>query len=153
MRITSRICVIYSIKSHKSPMQHGPIVIPLSGPLETKVWPPLDDEALRKLRRLALLHRLCGFAFGLAFLSIFGGLIGGVWTGATIYPWMTGIGMSLVLIMILMSFFVYPFLRCPRCKQRFFLPSSGLEKYFVRIDITQNACLHCKLPLRQKTDP
>jgi len=135
---------------HYIQMQHSPIVTPLSGPLETKIWPPLDHTARQKLRRLGFFHRLQTWAFSLTHILVFGGFIGGIWNGDIIFTWMFGIGMALALCAILSCYFVYPLLRCPRCRERFFLPSSGLEMFFARVDVTQKACLHCQQPLHPR---
>jgi hypothetical protein len=129
-------------------MQHGPIVTPLTGPLDTKTWPPLDDAGRVKLRRLALLHRLFGGAFVYVFVAVFGGLIGGVWTGDTLFAWLMGSGMAVTFLVLLSAYFVIPFLRCPRCKHRYFFRASGWKVILETIDVTQKACLHCQLPLK-----
>jgi len=108
----------------------------------------LDRASQSRLRRIARIHRLNFHLFWIGMVLIFGGfamlILFGTWAGYVISA-----GFAVVGAVLLQAYFVYPFLRCPRCGHRFFLPDWPLS-LITKIDSLQKECLHCGLSLRSK---
>ena len=104
-----------------------------------------DEYALRRLRRFALLHRVNRYAFFLSILFVFGGLTAAL-ASVEWASYLVLLGFAAMGILILETYVVYPFLICPRCGKRFFLPN-GLLQLLARVDALQKKCLHCDLEL------
>ncbi len=74
-------------------------------------------------------------------LLVFGGVVLAILAG----EWpicVAGAGFLVLGIVLLQAYLVYPFLRCPRCRHRFFLPDGPIAM-FAKINIAQKECMHC----------
>jgi hypothetical protein len=100
-----------------------------------------DPTAEARLRRLLAFHRINFHAFWISFVLGFGGLSLGLIIGEPAAYLMLA-GFALMGLLLLKAYFVYPFLRCPICGNRFFL-SNGIAAVFTKIDALQRSCIHC----------
>ncbi len=109
----------------------------------------LDPATETRLRRIARIHRLNFHLFCIGMVLIFGGfamlIVFGTWAAYVISA-----GFAVGGAVLLQACFVYPFLRCPRCGHRFFLPDGPLS-LITRIDSLRKECLHCGLSFRSST--
>ncbi len=109
---------------------------------------PDDSDTKATLQKFALIHKFNAMLFWLGMPLIFGGAGLGILVWGPLF-YLAGLGFGLVGLVVLQTFLVYPFLRCPRCGHRFFLPN-GLSGFVAKISPFQDACVHCGLELRQK---
>lgn len=109
----------------------------------------VDSAEEPKLRRIARIQRLNFHLFWVAMVLVFGGvalaIVGGEWA-----LYVAGGGFVVGGVVLFQAYLVYPFLRCPRCRHRFFLPD-GAVAIFARINAAQKECRHCGLSLRHIT--
>ncbi len=102
-----------------------------------------------KLRRIARIQRVNFHLFWVGMVLVFGGvalaILAGDWA-----LYVAGGGFLALGIVLLQTYLVYPFLRCPRCRHRFFLPDGPIAM-FAKINAAQKECLHCGLSLRHIT--
>ncbi len=108
-----------------------------------------DPDTKATLRKLALIHKVNSMMFWLAMPLVICGAGLGILVWEPIF-YLAGLGFGLAGLVVLQTFLVYPFLRCPRCGHRFFLPDRLLG-YVAKISPFQDACIHCGLELRQET--
>lgn len=100
------------------------------------------------LRKFALIHRINSMMFWVAMPLVFGGAGLGMLVWEPIV-YLAALGFGLIGLVVLQTFLVYPFLRCPRCGRRFFLPD-GLLGFVAKISPFRDACMHCGLQLSQE---
>ena len=122
---------------------------PLFRPSMRRHSEQLEPAAESRIRRMARIHRINFHLFWIALVLVFGGaavaLLAWQWA---VYAFAAGFAIGVVVL--LESCLLYPFLKCPRCGRRFFLPNGAIA-VFAKIDACQKECLHCGLSLRQST--
>jgi hypothetical protein len=103
----------------------------------------LDRRGERELRALTVFHWANRLAFLSVFVLVFGAFLAPPhWVE---YMWPAGFGIAFVLLAE--SMVLYPFLRCPACRGRFFVASGRFGPFLGQVDMGQNACYHCGTPL------
>jgi hypothetical protein len=102
------------------------------------------------LRRYSMLQRVNLHAFWISFALIVGGCLLGMVIGEwAMFP--VGLGFLIATILVAQAFLIYPYLRCPKCRGRFFLPNGILWAHVAKVDATRKACLHCGLSFQSTT--
>lgn len=105
--------------------------------------PAINATTESQLTRLRWFHRVNAVLFWLSMLGIFGGLA--VFSvSESVGTWLMVTGFALAGFLVLESYAIYPRLKCPRCKHRFFLPDGGWH-WLARINVGRGRCLHCGL--------
>ena len=107
--------------------------------------PPPDSfsgkDATATLRRLGSIRRLNVYLFVAAMICVPLGILG-VLADVRGAEWLVALGFALAGWLVLVSYAIYPFLRCPNCGHRFFLPD-GAWRLIARVDPFRRTCLHC----------
>lgn len=107
--------------------------------------PAIDALSSARIARMRRLQQVNFHLFWLSMCGVFGGLIlGMVWEHVGTILMMTGF--SLLGLLVVEGYVLYPRLICPRCNRRFFLPDGGWH-WLARISPTRRRCLHCELSL------
>ncbi len=98
-------------------------------------------DAVASLRRLGRIRRLNAYLFIAAMVCVPLGIVG-LMLNARGFEWLVTLGFAFAGLLVLQSFVVYPFLRCPICGHRFFQPD-GAWFLVSKIDPFKDTCLHC----------
>lgn len=108
-----------------------------------------DDEA--RVRRFLRLHLINSYASCVSFVLVFGGVALAFITGVEALLYLPLAGFAIGAIILLQAYIIYPFFRCPRCGNRFFM-ANGCLGFFTRIQVFQRHCVHCGLSV-PRTNP
>lgn len=101
------------------------------------------NHQTRRLRRILRIQKCNLIVFWVAILSVFGGFALATLDFA-VGLYVLEIGWILVAIVLLNAYLVLPFVKCPRCGHRFFMPD-GILGFFVKINASNRKCVHCGL--------
>jgi hypothetical protein len=101
----------------------------------------LDSDQCRALVRISLAQRIYFWAFVAGLVGFVGGLTLGI-LGFRLAGYLYGVGSLLVVTTLLISYFVLPVFKCPRCRNRFFTPN-GLIRLICKTQVNNHKCVHC----------
>jgi len=96
-----------------------------------------------RLHQLRTIQRVNAVVFWIAVVGILGGFALGV-ADLELGDYLFIAGVICLAVSVISSFALMPFLRCPGCHRRFFVPG-GVMGFIARIDVHNHRCVHCGL--------
>jgi len=104
------------------------------------------SDSIRILRLYGRLQRIDVVAFYLIFVGVFGGLAIGCVGLESSGLIAIGTGFSLLVALCVEAYLVLRFLKCPSCRDPFFMPK-GWVGFLARINPHNRACVNCGMTI------